>query len=109
MSKDTTDLRLKIEHYLVSTQQDGAGIAMGRRSADGSLYKSRIDEFTEAIMSEIDQLISNREKLLLDRLESKTEFLPKMTYYDGDMKVQTKAVPLEELQILRKELDGGQE
>lgn len=134
MSKDTTDLKLKIEHYLVSTQQDGAGIAMGRRSADGSLYKSRIDEFTEAIMSEIDQLISNREKLLLDRVEKEVlndvEVRADQTDVIDDIEdwLQGGGIPpsydygrihvlanerhkvlRRKLATLRKELDGGQE
>lgn len=40
------ELKQLIAHYLVSTLQDGAGIAMGRKSTDGTPYKSRIDEFT---------------------------------------------------------------
>jgi len=57
-------LRNKIEHYLVSTQQDGAGIAMGRRSTDGSPYKSRIVEFTDMIMQDI----TTQQQELLDRV-----------------------------------------
>lgn len=113
MSKNTTDLKLKIEHYLVSTQQDGAGIAMGRRSADGSLYKSRIDEFTEAIMSEIEQLISNREKLArideLERLQTLGEIRIRSKQPGYPIGILDCSVRIEQLKetlpTLRKELD----
>ncbi len=51
------ELREKIEHILVSTQQDGAGIAMGRKSTDGTPYKSRITEFTDLILQELDKAV----------------------------------------------------
>ncbi len=53
------ELREKIEHILVSTQQDGAGIAMGRKSTDGTPYKSRITEFTDLILQELDKAQHN--------------------------------------------------
>lgn len=94
MSKDTTDnTRELLRQFLFDYNMNTTAMGMDEEKA--------LRGFLDSVM----YLISHREKLLLDRLESKTEFLPKMTYYDGDMKVQTKAVPLEELQILRKELD----
>ena len=57
-----SEFKNKILHYLISTEQDGAGIAMGRKSTDGSLYKSRIYEFTEMLLTDIEVLVSEAYK-----------------------------------------------
>lgn len=115
MSDNTQELREKIRHYLISTQQDGAGIATGRRSTDGSLYKSRIDEFTEMIMSDIKSQTNQAVLEALDIIETDIiGIAPACTpdcnqtqraYHQGGWDLMTKQE--EKLDTLRQELSGG--
>jgi hypothetical protein len=56
MSKpEQAELREFVRHIIISTEQDGVGIALGRRSTDGTLYKSRIDEHTDRVVQLFEQ------------------------------------------------------
>ena len=94
-------LREKIEHYLVSTQQDGAGIALGLKSTDGTPYRSRIVEFTDGIM---DLLASQRQAILKEVREGAV-----MTYWDEFKNDFVEAVPIAHLDAIEKKYKGGEE
>ena len=68
-------------------------------------YHTSYDLFVDGIV----KLINSEALKLLDRLERQANLLPRMVYYDGDMRVEVTATPLSAIQKERKEYKSKEE